>query len=64
MLLWRIAATTTTNGRRPTFLGRELRVDEIEAEQWMLRIVDAPVHVHTTALARVTLDGRARVDHG
>src|SRR5688500_18160728 len=36
-------------------------MDEIRAVQWVILIVDAPVHVDAATRARVPLDGRARV---
>ena len=43
---------------------RELHVHEVETVERMIRVLDAAVHVHAAAAARVTLDRGRRIDDG
>ena len=47
--------------RCPAFILRQLGMNEIKAEERMLLIVDASVHMHAALPAGVSLDSRARV---
>ena len=49
-------------GLRPALVLRQLHVHEVEAEERMVRVLDAAVHVHAAAAARMALDGGAGVD--
>ena len=50
--------------RRPARVRRQLRVNEVQAEERVLGVLDAPEHVDAAGLARVPLDRRIGIHHG
>src|SRR6266851_2702066 len=47
--------------RCPTAFLEQFGVDEVQAVEWMARVLDAAVHVRAAALAGVALDHRGRI---
>ena len=50
--------------RRPAGFLEQFGMDEVEAVERMLGVLDPPVHVDAAALAGIALDGGARIDDG